>query len=42
MRLQEAGVSLSHTATINSVDNLGENFDTVLLEWKKVAEENWT
>ena len=39
MRLQKAGLSLSHTATINLVDNLGENFDTAVLEWKKVAEE---
>ncbi len=39
MRLQKASWSLSHTATINLVDSLGENFDTVVLEWKKVAEE---
>ena len=35
MRLQKA----YHTLTINSVDNLGEDFDTAVLEWKKVAEE---
>ncbi len=38
-RLQKVGLSLSHTATIDLVDRLGDNFDAAVLDWKRIAEE---
>ena len=37
-RLQKVGVCMSYVSTINLVDSLGEDFDSVLKEWKKLTE----
>ena len=39
-RLQKVGVCMSYVSTINLVDSLGEDFDSVLKEWKKMSDVN--